>query len=94
VGSFTYETALLDVEQGAVGRHEEAQVLQGVQESDREGDDLHLFERKDDQQVRRGIVYVPANVEFGLPAKRLEIPRDHRRPSARAGATGFGGIKR
>lgn len=34
---------------------------------------LHLFERKDDQQVRRGIVYVPANVEFGLPAKRLEI---------------------
>lgn len=34
---------------------------------------LHLFERKDDQQVRRGIVYVPANVEFGLPAKRLDI---------------------
>ena len=30
---------MLDVEQGAVGRHEEAQVLQGVQESDREGDD-------------------------------------------------------
>ena len=34
---------------------------------------FHLFERRREDQIRHGIVYVPANVELGLPAKRLDI---------------------